>query len=323
MGNGGGDISNCPDRAAWLELAAGLAHEPARTGLLQHAAECQSCALELKSALALLEDRADAAEDAVLHNLASSQPEWRKWNAASLARTARPPAAAPVMAPRHAAYRWVAAAAAIVLGVAAALWIWRESQPPMTLLARVYTEQRTFELRIPGAGYAPMRVTRGAAPAMPPDLLHSEAAIERHLQSSPNDVNWLRAEGRAALLEWRSSEAMTALRRVLDTEPQMSSRNRAETLTDLATANFERGEREGVNAPYIEAAELLTQAIAADPGFASAWFNRAIVRERLGRFQDALADWQHYLQLDSSGAWADDARRRMQELRQNIAHGLR
>ncbi len=310
MEGGGGNTFSCPDVAAWLHLAAGMTPETARGGLLEHAAGCAVCALQLRNALAVMSDDSDAAEEAALPQLASSRPEWRKYRAASVAvspvRELKPARRVPV-------WQWLAAAAALTLAASGAFWLWTESRPPMTLLARAYTNQRTFELRIPGAVYAPVRVSRGA-PSLSADLLHGEAAIQKHLQSTPGDAGWLRAEGRAALLEWRPAEAITALRRALDADPKMSAGERAETLTDLATAHFQRGERDGANEPYATATDLLTQAIALEPAFAPAWYNRAIVQERLGRFPEAASDWRQYLQLDASGPWANDARSRLEAL---------
>lgn len=310
MGGGGGNTFTCPDVAAWLELAAGLSSETVRGGLLEHAAECGVCALQLKNALAVMTDETSAAEEAVLPRLASSRPEWRKRRAAAVGVS---PIRPPKQARRLPAWQWLAAAAALALAASGAFWLWTESRPPMTLLARAYTNQRTFELRIPEAAYGPMRVSRGA-PSLSSDLLHGEEAIQKHLQSTPGNAGWLRAEGRAALLEWRPAEAITALRRALDADPKMSAGDRAETLMDLATAHFQRGERDGATEPYATAADLLTQAIALGPGRAGAWYNRAIVRERLGQFGEAASDWRRYLQLDPSGAWANDARARLDAL---------
>ena len=52
-------------------------------------------------------------------------------------------------------------------------------------------------------------------------------------------------------------------------------------------------------------------AFAADPLYPDLHINMALLYEKLGRIDRAERHWRRYLQLDASGPWADEARRRL------------
>jgi tetratricopeptide (TPR) repeat protein len=53
----------------------------------------------------------------------------------------------------------------------------------------------------------------------------------------------------------------------------------------------------------------LDEALGLNPALAEAAFNRALLLERLGRRDEALAAWDRYLAIDGASAWAGEARR--------------
>jgi hypothetical protein len=319
MGNdeGGGTVS-CPDLCAWLELAGGRKGQDVRDGLLQHAAECRECAAALGNALSVMAAGSDPQEDALLRMLRSSNSDWRKSTAEVLGQRVRDGSGGSRVRALQPKRGWIqpllAAAAMILVSIGVTYWIWRERRPPTALLARAYAQHRTIELRLPGAEYGPMGSERGKSQDWSPDLSEGDAAIRLRLGSDPNNVEWLRARGRAELLEWRYEEAIKDLRRALDLGPDASARSQAETLTDLATGYFERAERGDRTDDYARAADLLSQAIRTDGSFALAFFNRAIVYERMLQYPSAIEDWKRYLKFDPHGLWSDEAARRLKSL---------
>ena len=58
------------------------------------------------------------------------------------------------------------------------------------------------------------------------------------------------------------------------------------------------------------------RALRLNPHYADAHFNLALLSERIGDPLKALQHWKSYLKLDSSGQWADIARRQLERLRQ-------
>jgi tetratricopeptide (TPR) repeat protein len=67
-----------------------------------------------------------------------------------------------------------------------------------------------------------------------------------------------------------------------------------------------------------EAFDFYARALALNPQYADAHFNLALLCERQGDAMKAVHHWKAYLKLDSSGQWADIARRQLQRLRQTV-----
>ncbi|HTS63090.1 MAG TPA: tetratricopeptide repeat protein [Candidatus Acidoferrales bacterium] len=60
------------------------------------------------------------------------------------------------------------------------------------------------------------------------------------------------------------------------------------------------------------------RALTLNPSYADAHFNLALLCERIGDPLKAVHHWKIYLKLDSSGQWADIARRQLERLRQAV-----
>ena len=181
------------------------------------------------------------------------------------------------------------------------------------LVAEAYVQQRPFELRIAGAAYGPVRRQRGgeSAFAEPASLLKAKYLIKERLASRPDDEPALAASGKVELLEGHYDEAIRTFGRLLDVQPDSTP-----LLTDLATAYFERAEAGDRAADYGQVIELLGRALAKTPDNAIALFNRAVALEQMSAYNEAIRDWEHYLQLDPTGDWADEAKQHLSKLRE-------
>jgi CHAT domain-containing protein len=202
-----------------------------------------------------------------------------------------------------------------------ASWLgFRMFRPPSAeqLLAQAYTEHRILEIRIPGAKYAPkLPVPRGEVESnldRPPSLIKAESLIAENLRKHPNDPALLQVRARADLLDKHYDSAIKALQRAKQAEPDSSS-----ILSDLGAAYFQRGLADPKNHAddYGSAYEALSAALVKTPDDPVALFNRAIVAENAFMFSQAEEDWEHYLRVDGSGAWSDEARDRLKRLREN------
>ena len=125
-------------------------------------------------------------------------------------------------------------------------------------------------------------------------------------------------KGQGGLLDWSYDDAIQSLTLAFDLNASAGARVKARMLADLATAYFERAEAEHRAIDYSMAAERLGQAIQYDGAFAEAYFNRALVYEKIPLYPAAVADWKRYLSLDSHGAWAKEARERLAELERKM-----
>ena len=85
---------------------------------------------------------------------------------------------------------------------------------------------------------------------------------------------------------------------------------------EYALAQFNLGNLYDEQGRVGEALEHYRQALALNPNYADAHFNLALLCERMGDALKAVHHWKAYLKLDSSGQWADIARKQLERLRQ-------
>ncbi len=319
-----GTHEGCPPPSDWRLVAAGLIPESEAHSKLIHAGSCPRCGPALQQALADFSDELSSSEERQIASLQSARPDWQQALAVRLAEksAASAPEAARRALPQPSLLRWqqaavsVAATLMVVAVIVGSLLIHRSS--PDNLLAQAYEEQRTMELRIPQAGHAPLRVERGeenrSRLSSPAALLEVEAEAKRHLSANPDDARWLAVAGNAELLEWNYEAALARFSKGLESEPDEPALR-----LGLATAFAQRAESLGRAADYAQSAELLGKVLADAPDNRVALFNRAIVMERMFLFSQAVSDWEHYLNVDPAGGWADEARERLRALQARLA----
>ena len=267
------------------------------------------------------------AERIYISALDSANIEWQQGLAERIAQTGRsqPHFAAERESEPWWRLKWMSgprlamAGSALIAVLAGGSWLTIQQHQPAAaerLLARAYSERRTLELRIAGADYAPLRVSRGpdaSFTSRPPALLKAEALIAAELVSHPADPAWLQAQAQADVLEGKYDAAVEALRRALELEP-----NSPALLIDLATAYSQRAQQEGSTQDFGRAYESLSRALNSRPDDPVALFNLAMVAERQFLFHQALADWEHYLRVDPSSQWADEARSHANAIREKL-----
>jgi len=320
---------NCPEAPVWREIA-GAPTPPAQTlAYVEHASRCDHCGPLLREAVAELLDlkrELTEAERSEIATLKSSSPEWQQRLAQRISGI---PHSAPGKKASWGAGSWwqtwlrvprlalAGASLLAVVGVGSWVIMQNRTQPAAAdLLARAYTEKRTMELRIGGASYAPLRVSRGPAASFtsrPAPLLKAEALIANQLDAHPADPSWLQSQAQADLLEGKYDAAVEALRHALELEPHSPA-----ILTDLATAYFQRAQQEDRKEDFGAAYEYLSQALRLSPDDKVALFNRAIVAEHQFLYQQALDDWEHYLRLDPGSQWVEEARNRADAVREKL-----
>lgn len=321
--------NNCPGTTVWPEVAVGVASPDDDLVYLEHASRCDHCGPLLREAVAKFADlNPELTEEERKHvaSLDSARAEWQE----RLAR--RITGISPALDRKFAPWRrgWLsiprqamvgASLLAVVAIVAIGSWIIIHGRQPAAaekLLARAYTEKRTLELRFAGAdaAYAPMHVARGTAQSFrdnPKELLSAEALIASQLESQPSNPAWLQAQAEADMLEGKYEPAVETLTRALELEPHSPA-----LLTDLGTAYFQRGWEKERTEDFGAAYEYLSQSLRLQPDDPVALFNRAIVSEHQFLYQQALDDWDHYLQVDSASRWAEEARNRANALREKL-----
>ncbi len=297
----------CPSLAEWSRLASGGLPESESSSLLAHAMECPACAEVLRSLTAI--DIPVEGEEQLIAEMSILQPSGRRAIAASVANR-RP-------GTRFRRSWWFAAAAALFATVGTAWFVLRQpAETPLELLASAYTARRQFELRIPSAAYAPLRIDKGGPSALgdlPAPLLDAELQTRRRLDRAPDDAAALHAKGRADLLTWRFSDALQSFQAAADL-----GADSADFLIDYATAYFLRAEKNDSPVDYSAALEKLGAALQKDPRQPAALFNRAIVRERLMQYEPAIRDLEQLLRIEKDAGWRREAESHIAGIRRKI-----
>lgn len=321
--------SACPPEDTWSMLAASLMNDEEAAPFITHAATCGWCGPRLKEAMHDLADDITAEEQEALDKLPSASSGWQRAMAEKMAAASGNADSEtvekvdkPAKSKEKAGFAWwprlVWAGSGLAVVVVAVLVGVRLTREPdvNALLAQTFTEHRTIELRFPGAAHGPMRVERGSGnPDLPVQFYVAEGTIKRELAKHPEDSNWLQAQARAHILEWKYDNAIRELDRALEQKP-----DDPRLLLDKAIALFERAQKNGPNSTmdYGEAAQGFSKVLEIRSDDSVALFNRAIVYRESGRYDEAISDFEHYLALDQAGPWADEARDELQQLKKKI-----
>jgi CHAT domain-containing protein/tetratricopeptide (TPR) repeat protein len=315
----------CPPEEIWYSVVTRLLPAERSESFVTHAADCDYCGPRLRDATTDLESELTPEEGTIVSQLESNQKHWKDRLADRLASTSsssvetkRSPAE--LRSPKL-NWLWPRLALSLValfLLVLVVRFAWKVNSHPEVegMLAKAYTQNRTLELRIPGASYAQLQESRGAEKShvgLSPELLEAESIIARALVKSPNDPRWLAARGRAELLEGNFDAAINSLQRAREGQPES-----APLLTDLASAYFQRADATQHSIDYSTSIQLLSHALSLEPDAAIPLFNRAIALERMTDYIGASQDWEHFLRVNHDTGWQGEAERHLSDVRQKL-----
>ena len=306
---------DCPAPKLWYEIASGVLDAETTRQYVQHATDCAQCGRRLRDAASDLNEETTAAEAAEISRLQSARTDWQHRLTRRIAQALAPE---PTRVSDRA--RWLTLPRlTLTVGALSCLvvagYMYREQRNPQKhvaqLLAQAGTRRRFSELRIEGAGFAPVGEGLKREPgstflSTPGELLKAEALIYDQLSSHPSDSFWLQAQAKADLLDGKVDVAQATLTRALQLNP-----NSPEILTDLATTYFQQKD-------YAAAYEKLSEALSLRANDPLALFNRAVVSEKQFLYRQALDDWDSYLKVDPNSQWAAEARERADSIRKKL-----
>jgi len=278
----------CPQPGEWALLlgeVAGPAGKARVDALLSHAAGCRVCAERLRVLSADLSNE----ETDLLARLGCASADGQKDLAETLARTPRQSGAG--FGSSNSAgsgratrlYLWTGAglAASLLIAVGLVSW-WRLANNPDRLLAEAYTQSRTFDMRMQGAGFSevtPKTHLRGGRTGRESSkLLEARANIEHHLEAAPEDAHWLQLEARSDILEEKFDPAIDILDRLVAAGPVTAS-----LLLDDASAYYQRGAATGDENDRNTALDYLRRADEMAPDDPVVLFNEAVAMEDRAR----------------------------------------
>jgi hypothetical protein len=310
----------CPTEETLQELAAGICAPETAESATEHAAHCSHCGPLLGQYLKEFTDEPQAEDAPILRQLKTSEFQWQKKYARRHLTVEK------AKSPRWFGGFWpklVAAAAGFAVAVGLTLFLRRpdDLHRAQELVASAYGERRTIEMRltaVPYAPYAPLPMERTAdansgLAYQRPSLLKAGAAVGDRIQASSNlDPHWLQVKGRVALLGAGPGSAQEAQRDL--EKAQSEGVTDASLKIDLAASYFEAASNDD-HPDFLAAINLLRSAVD-DPKTSRedrlvALFDLAVVYQKSKMFDLAVKTWEQYLQLDPSGKWADEARKRL------------
>lgn len=187
---------------------------------------------------------------------------------------------------------FIVATAGVVLLTAPRIAYWSKS--PVAKVASIFNtkEGRPIEPRLSGGiGWMPFR---------PPHPTEASMAPAKSRGSDDDDASHV--NGVALLLTGRTAQALSKL------EVAAASSNDPAAWNDLAVALHEAAMRYDVPEQIAQALAAADRALAINPDYAEALFNRALMLQRLGFRDDALIAWKRYLDVDAGSGWAVEAR---------------
>jgi tetratricopeptide (TPR) repeat protein len=318
--------SNCPSEEDLRTLAAGLCSNPLVAELTAHAAACGHCGPLLWEYQEDFSDDVTPKEHTALAQLRSASPEWQQQKAREMLQPEmlKKTRAIPEPVPatdwrRFFSWKWIMVPAlpAVAL-IAVGIWYLQRDTPEKVakLEAQAFTEQRTTEMRVPYAAYADFNQKRsGDIPSrssVPQSLNRAADKIAKHLQTEPDNPQWLMLSARLDLWDSNYKAALSSLEKISDSQAIQSP----EYLMTRAFALFQKSEALKESQGYSEAVDLLGKALQKAPDDPVLLFNQAIACEKTHSYECAESDWNRLLAVEKDPQWTAEARKHLDQIKE-------
>jgi cytochrome c-type biogenesis protein CcmH/NrfG len=318
--------SNCPSEEDLRTLAAGLCSNPLAAELTAHAVACGHCGPLLREYQEDFSDDVTPEEQTALAQLRSASPEWQQQKAREMLQPEmlKKTRAIPEPVPatdwrRFFSWKWIMVPAlpAVAL-IAVGIWYLQRDTPEKVakLEAQAFTEQRTTEMRVPYAAYADFNQKRsGDIPSrssLPQSLNRAADKIAKHLQTEPDNPQWLMLSARLDLWDSNYKAALSSLEKISDSQAIQSP----EYLMTRAFALFQKSEALKESQGYSEAVDLLGKALQKAPDDPVLLFNQAIACEKTHSYECAESDWNRLLAVEKDPQWTAEARKHLDQIKE-------
>ena len=149
---------------------------------------------------------------------------------------------------------------------------------------------------------------RGSAVELSLGALEAAVDLERTARALPRTQESLRARGILELALRGASAAVPVFEDAVEVSPNVTAHN------DLAAVLLEQGRATGSAQDAARALNEAETALGLSPELPAARFNKAIALEQLKTGPVAARAWRAYLEVESDGPWATEARTRLSAL---------
>lgn len=220
-------------------------------------------------------------------------------------------------------------AALVLLLIGGSFAVWRvffyqsEVDKGLVQLRLAYRSQRPIEARTTANfEYSPLTNTRGES-LKPADEIARRRA-ENSLLNAAEDVSNSKAHqglGLLFLTERKFDQALKEFNLALSTAPKDAG-----IYSDIGAVYLEKAKQAEAEEKFDESMEgrarsleFLNRALEIDPALQEALFNKALVLQKLSASEQAREAWEKYLEKDSVSPWAEEARKNLNLLKQQVS----
>ncbi len=303
---------DCLSKEDLLTLAAGLSPEAVASQWMQHVTACDRCATLLRTYVKDFSDDFSPEESAVLGQLKSAAPDWQRQAARETLQTREPGPAPPGW---FFFWKWaVIPAAAACVVVVLVFWYSRPPTPEKVevLLAQAQTEQRTIEMRWPGAQWSDFSGTMGSDHSSTPrSLMEADEALSKVPVTELRQDKWMRARAEKEIAAGNPSAAVT----ILESAARSASAS-VELRLDLAMAYFVEGKQTHDSHLYESSREVLDKILQQEPGNTVALFNLALVLQQLNVLDQSKKYWMIFLKTETDAGWRNEGKEHLNKVQE-------
>ena len=292
-----GGAADCIDAATLAAYVDGTLDAAGRSRVVAHLASCEDCyelVTEVIRTEAEFEER--TADDA-----------------RSFVDEEKPQPAQPKLAFWSKRVRFATAGGLLAVAATALFFVIERGSALDPLVTIVGSERLTEARPTGGFQYGPLRpATRGSVQAN--DLQLGIVADQlRQRASRTNAAEDVHALGIAQLLRGEIDRSIASLESAARSKP-----NDPAYRADVGAAYLTRFLQQNNQADAAAALDSLDKAIALSPSTAAkeAWFNKALLLERLDRRDEALNAWNRFITLPDQSGWRDEGMRHRDALQQ-------
>lgn len=274
----------CVDAATLAAFVDGTLDEVSRGRVLSHVASCPDC-YELVTEVVLTESELEESR-ATDHAVRTAEVSDRQAKILSWRRPLT-----------------FAAAGGLFAIAASVMFLIVDRDTPFDSLVSIVGNQRLTEARPSGEfRYGPVRSPLRGPREVENLELRAEAARLRERADRTGSPEDLHASGIAQLLAGDTANSVRILESGVQARP-----GDAAYRADLGAAYMTRFLEGGAQSDATTALDAFDKALALDPSTKEAWFNKALLLERLDRLGEAVVAWNKYLELQDEADWRAEA----------------